>query len=173
MLGSASLRSLGLRECSGKGRQRVLPVCGHCKQIRRGIPSAAGRFGFQREMNALKTLKSGEQSEDSTNVTALLHSTHEIELRLQQVNRWFRLWNKDVRDGWVILGRFRVGFFRTLNTLNACCNQDLSSSESSSTSTAGSGHGGRMCATAGSFWQGSLIGVTALLRLTHQQQVDR
>lgn len=84
-------------------------------QIRQSILGAAGRFGFQREMNALETLKSGEQSEDGTNVTALLHSTHEIELRLQQVNRWLRLWNKDVRDGWVILGRFRVRcFFRTL-----------------------------------------------------------
>ena len=68
----------------------------------------AGRFGFQREMNALKTLKTGEDSEDSTNVNALLHGTHEIELRLQQINRWFRLWKKDVRDGWVALGRFKV-----------------------------------------------------------------
>ena len=59
-------------------------------------------------MNALKTLKSGEDTEDSTNVNALLHGTHEIELRLQQINRWFRLWRKDVRDGWVTLGRFRV-----------------------------------------------------------------
>ena len=72
------------------------------------ITPCAGRFGFQREMNALKTLKSGEDTEDSTNVNALLHGTHEIELRLQQINRWFRLWRKDVRDGWVTLGRFRV-----------------------------------------------------------------
>lgn len=150
MLGSTSVRSLGLRECSGKCGELVFPQCGHCEQIRQSFSGAAGRFGFQREMNALKILKSGEQSEDSTNVTALLHSTHEIELRLQQVNRWFRLWNKDVRDGWVILGRFRVScFFKTLNTLSACCNQDLSSSKSSSSPTAGSAHGGRMCATAG------------------------
>ncbi len=59
-------------------------------------------------MNALKTLKSGEDSEDSTNVNSLLHGTHEIELRLQQINRWFRLWRKDARDGWVALGRFKV-----------------------------------------------------------------
>ena len=68
----------------------------------------AGRFGFQREMNALKTLRSDEDSEDSTNVNSLLHGTHEIELRLQQINRWFRLWRKDVRDGWGALGRFKV-----------------------------------------------------------------
>ena len=68
----------------------------------------AGRFGFQREMNALETLKTGQDSEDAANVAALLQSTHEIELRTQQVNRWFRLWRRDVRDGWLTLGRFRV-----------------------------------------------------------------
>lgn len=59
-------------------------------------------------MNALKTLKSREDTEDGTNVNALLHGTHEVELRLQQINRWFRLWRKDVRNGWVALGRFKV-----------------------------------------------------------------
>ena len=39
---------------------------------------------------------------------ALLHSTHEIERRLQEVNRWFRLWKRDVREAWVTLGRFKV-----------------------------------------------------------------
>ena len=110
-------------------------------------------------MNALETLKSGEQSEDGTNVTALLHSTHEIELRLQQVNRWLRLWRKDVRDGWVILGPLqgRLLLQNPLITLHACCNQALSSSKSSSRLIAGSACGGRMCSTAGSFWQGQLI----------------
>lgn len=60
-------------------------------------------------MNALKTLKTGEDTEEATSVNSLLHGTHEVELRLQQVNRWLRLWRKDVRDGWVTLGRFRVG----------------------------------------------------------------
>ena len=72
------------------------------------VACPAGRFGFQREMNALETLKTGQDSEDAANVAALLQSTHEIELRTQQVNRWFRLWRRDVRDGWLTLGRFRV-----------------------------------------------------------------
>ena len=72
------------------------------------VACPAGRFGFQREMNALETLKTGQDTEDAANVAALLQSTHEIELRTQQVNRWFRLWRRDVRDGWLTLGRFRV-----------------------------------------------------------------
>ena len=27
---------------------------------------------------------------------------------MQQVKRWLRLWRRDVRDGWLTLGRFRV-----------------------------------------------------------------
>ena len=67
----------------------------------------AGRFGFQREMNALSSLKAPD-SQEGQNVQALLKSTHEIELRIQQINRWWRLWRRDVRQGWATLARFRV-----------------------------------------------------------------
>jgi hypothetical protein len=73
----------------------------------------AGRFGFQREMNALASLKD-PSSEEGQNVAALLGSTHEIELRIQQINRWWRLWRADVRAGWLTLARFRVGALRWL-----------------------------------------------------------
>ena len=66
-----------------------------------------GRVGFQREMNALSSLKAPESAE-AQNVQALLQSTHEIELRVQQINRWWRLWRPDVRQGWAMLSRFRV-----------------------------------------------------------------
>ena len=69
----------------------------------------AGRVGFQREMNALSSLKAPDSAE-AQNVQALLKSTHEIELRVQQINRWWRLWRPDVRQGWAMLARFRVGF---------------------------------------------------------------
>jgi hypothetical protein len=40
----------------------------------------SGRFGFQKEMNALQSLNTGNAHE-SSNVTALLRSTHEVEKR--------------------------------------------------------------------------------------------
>ncbi len=58
-------------------------------------------------MNALNSLHTGRE-EDSGNVNALLLSTQEIERRIPEVNRWLRLWKKDVRDGWAVLGRFKV-----------------------------------------------------------------
>ena len=67
----------------------------------------SGRFGFQREMNALGSLKS-RNPEEGRDVDALLHSTQEIEKRLQEINRWWRLWKPDVWRGWVTLGRFKV-----------------------------------------------------------------
>ena len=42
----------------------------------------AGRFGFQKEMNALRSLRTGSAGEGG-NVTALLRSTHEVEMRVQ------------------------------------------------------------------------------------------
>ena len=97
-------------ERAEEGTTHTLQPCKALSQSARRLISArcAGRFGFQREMNALSTLKSGEDTEDGTNVTALLHSTHEIERRLQEVNRWFRLWKRDVREAWVTLGRFKA-----------------------------------------------------------------
>ena len=58
-------------------------------------------------MNALSSLHTG-RDEDSGNVNALLLSTQEIEKRIPEVNRWLRLWKKDVREGWAVLGRFKV-----------------------------------------------------------------
>jgi hypothetical protein len=72
------------------------------------VVTCSGRFGFQREMNALSSLESGNK-EDGENVNALLHSTQEIEQRVQQICRWWRLWRPDVLRGWVTLGRFKVG----------------------------------------------------------------
>ncbi|EIE19060.1 cytochrome P450 [Coccomyxa subellipsoidea C-169] len=77
-----------------------------------------GRFGFQREMNALSSLHSG-RSEDSDNVNALLGSTHEIEKRLPEVNRWLKLWKKDVREGWAVLGRFKTIIWQLLDHIKA------------------------------------------------------
>ncbi|KAK9832710.1 hypothetical protein WJX81_002799 [Elliptochloris bilobata] len=42
------------------------------------------------------------------NVQALLSSTKEIEMRLAQIFRWWRLWHRDVRQGWLIISRFRA-----------------------------------------------------------------
>ena len=48
------------------------------------LPLVAGRFGFQKEMNALNSLGAGENaSTDGENVTALLRSTKEVERRVQ------------------------------------------------------------------------------------------
>ena len=46
----------------------------------------AGRFGFQKEMNALQSLSTGNE-EEAFNVTALLRSTHEVETRVQEIYR--------------------------------------------------------------------------------------
>ena len=67
----------------------------------------AGRFGFQKEMNALHSLRTGN-AEETEAVASLLGSTHEIERRIQEVYRWWRLWLPDVRAGWGMLGRFQV-----------------------------------------------------------------
>lgn len=47
-----------------------------------GRTMCAGRFGFQKEMNALRSLRTGDAAEGG-NVTALLRSTHEVEMRIQ------------------------------------------------------------------------------------------
>ena len=45
-----------------------------------------GRFGFQKDMNALNSLGAGgSASADAENVTALLRSTNEVEHRVQVV----------------------------------------------------------------------------------------
>lgn len=67
----------------------------------------AGRFGFQKEMNALSSLQTGNAAEAEA-VTSLLRSTHEIERRIQELYRWWRLWLPDVREGWSLLARWRV-----------------------------------------------------------------
>ena len=46
----------------------------------------AGRFGFQKEMNALQSLTTGNE-EEAYNTTALLRSTHEVETRIQEIYR--------------------------------------------------------------------------------------
>ena len=58
-------------------------------------------------MNALDSLTTGNV-EENQNVTSLLKSTHEVERRIQEVYRWWRLWQPDVREGWQLLGRYRV-----------------------------------------------------------------
>lgn len=67
----------------------------------------AGRFGFQKEMHALSSLKQ-PNAEENHNVQALLNSTQEIEDRYKIIWRWWRVWRPDVRAGWVVLGRFKV-----------------------------------------------------------------
>ena len=67
----------------------------------------AGRFGFQKEMNALSSLKQ-PNAEENHNVQALLNSTQEIEDRYKIIWRWWRVWRPDVQAGWVVLGRFKV-----------------------------------------------------------------
>lgn len=71
------------------------------------VACRAGRFGFQKEMNALKSLKM-PNAEENHNVQALLNSTQEIEDRYKIFWRWWRVWRADVRAGWVVLGRFKV-----------------------------------------------------------------
>lgn len=68
----------------------------------------AGRFGFQKEMNALSSLRTGNAAETDA-VTSLLRGTQEVERRIQQpIHRWWWLWRRDVREGWGLLGRFQV-----------------------------------------------------------------
>lgn len=45
-----------------------------------------GRFGFQKEMNALHSLTTGNR-EEAFNTTALLKSTHEVEDRVKEIYR--------------------------------------------------------------------------------------
>jgi hypothetical protein len=70
----------------------------------------SGRFGFQKEMNALQSLTTGNKEENG-NVTSLLKATHEVERRVQELYRWWRLWEPDVREGWQLLGRYKVRSF--------------------------------------------------------------
>ena len=58
-------------------------------------------------MNALDSLTTGNV-EENQNVTSLLRSTHEVERRIQEIMRWWRLWDPSVRQGWQLLGRYRV-----------------------------------------------------------------
>lgn len=78
----------------------------------------AGQFGFQKEMNALRSLRTGNAAETEA-VTSLLGSTHEIESRIQEVYRWYRLWKADVRVGWGMLGRFQVRVSSAVTALTA------------------------------------------------------
>ena len=68
---------------------------------------AAGRFGFQKDMNAIASLWRPE-SEANHNVRALLESTEEVVARTKTFCRWWQLWRPDVRIGWVTLGRFKA-----------------------------------------------------------------
>ncbi|CAL5224619.1 g7335 [Coccomyxa viridis] len=77
-----------------------------------------GRFGFQKEMNALQSLTTGNE-EEAYNTTALLKSTHEVEERIQEVYRWWKLWKRDVREGWEILGRYRTIVWNLLAHIKA------------------------------------------------------
>lgn len=54
--------------------------------IMEALAWGAGRFGFQKEMNALQSLRTGNE-EEAFNTTALLKSTHEVEERVQEVYR--------------------------------------------------------------------------------------
>ncbi len=68
---------------------------------------AAGRFGFQKDMNAINSLWH-PASEANYNVRALLGSTEEVVERTKTFCRWFQLWRAEARHGWTILGRFKV-----------------------------------------------------------------
>ena len=71
------------------------------------MPGAAGRFGFQKDMNAINSLWH-PASEANHNVRALLGSTEEVVARTKTFCRWFQLWRSEARHGWTILGRFKV-----------------------------------------------------------------
>ena len=75
--------------------------------------SAAGRFGFQKDMNAIASLYN-PASEANHNVRALLGSTEEVVERTKTFCRWFQLWRAEARHGWTILGRFKVRPLRCL-----------------------------------------------------------
>lgn len=66
------------------GRQAVLEVIFNDTEEENAW--GAGRFGFQKEMNALQSLTTGNE-EEAYNTTALLKSTHEVEERIQEVYR--------------------------------------------------------------------------------------
>ena len=75
------------------------------------MPGAAGRFGFQKDMNAINSLWH-PASEANHNVRALLGSTEEVVARTKTFCRWFQLWRAEARHGWTILGRFKVRTLR-------------------------------------------------------------
>ena len=71
--------------------------------------ACTGRFGFQKEMNALSSLRTAGNAGETDAVTSLLRGTQEVERRIQQpIHRWWWLWRRDVREGWGLLGRFQV-----------------------------------------------------------------
>ena len=67
----------------------------------------AGRFGFQKDMNALRSLRS-PHAEENMDAVSLLNATQEIGDRCKIVWRWWRGWRPDVRAGWITIGRFKV-----------------------------------------------------------------
>lgn len=75
------------------------------------LSGAAGRFGFQKDMNAINSLWH-PASEANHNVRALLGSTEEVVARTKTFCRWFQLWRADPRHGWTILGRFKARALR-------------------------------------------------------------
>ena len=174
-------RSLAHKPCSCQLVLHEQCLIGTCVCMN-GVAPSAGRFGFQKEMNALQSLSTGNK-EEAFNVTALLRSTHEVETRVQEIyrylsmlstsashgagrfrgfafevlqensvtwnlsvggsaaarmsarqccarqsipghcfaharqwllHRWWKLWKRDVREGWEILGRYRVGCTHSL-----------------------------------------------------------
>ena len=100
------------------------------EMARRGLQdergSAAGRFGFQKDMGAIASLWRPE-SEANHNVRALLESTEEVVARTKTFMRWWQLWRPDVVAGWVTLGRFKACFLLCCSTCHpsACsaCSQ--------------------------------------------------
>ncbi|KAK9916187.1 hypothetical protein WJX75_009837 [Coccomyxa subellipsoidea] len=87
-------------------------------KARESTDGCLGRFGFQKEMNALSSLHTG-RSKDSDNVNVLLLSTQEIEKRLSEVNRWLKLWKEDVREGWAVISRFKNIIWQLLDDIKS------------------------------------------------------
>ena len=93
--------------------------------------TCTGRFGFQKEMNALQSLSTGNE-EEAFNVTALLRSTHEVETRVQEIYRCLPSLSTSVTPGDGRVGRLSItGIVGEYRHMERVCRRNCSCTKES------------------------------------------
>lgn len=82
----------------------------------------AGQFGFEKEMNALNSLRDPAHKYERglSDVDVLLGATQEIEHRMQGPHRAWQLWKKELWFGKYLLKRYNVRHFLNFTLHEGC-----------------------------------------------------